>query len=311
MRVGHGGGADEQRTCASRARLSRCRATRYLKLSTVARRPTGPRAWNLPVAMPISPPKPNSPPSANWVEALCSRMALSISVKKRCRRSRVLGDDRLGMMRAVVADMGDGRADIVDDLHRDDRRPRIRCASPPRSRAWRRGRAPRRSRRRGSRSPLAIRASMTGFRCVADHVLVDQQRFGRAADAGAAHLGVERDLTRHVELGGLVDEGVAEALEVGENRHARFVLDARHQRLAAARHDHVDDCRRGPRSISPTAARSVVGTSWMASAAGPAASRPCDAGRRGWRAVRVRLSEPPRRITALPDLSVRARRHRR
>src|SRR5690606_7519930 len=45
--------------------------------------PTGPRAWNLPVAMPISPPKPNSPPSANCVEALWRRMALSISVKKR------------------------------------------------------------------------------------------------------------------------------------------------------------------------------------------------------------------------------------
>jgi hypothetical protein len=40
---------------------------------------TGPRACSLPVAMPISAPNPNSPPSANWVEALCSTMALSTS----------------------------------------------------------------------------------------------------------------------------------------------------------------------------------------------------------------------------------------
>ena len=39
--------------------------------------PTGPRACSLPVEMPISAPMPNSPPSANWVEALTSTMALS------------------------------------------------------------------------------------------------------------------------------------------------------------------------------------------------------------------------------------------
>src|SRR6185437_6100216 len=56
--------------------------TRYLKLVSCSM-PTGPRACILPVAMPISPPKPNSPPSANCVEALCKRIAESISLKKR------------------------------------------------------------------------------------------------------------------------------------------------------------------------------------------------------------------------------------
>ena len=46
--------------------------------------PTGPRAWNFPVAMPISAPKPNSPPSANWVEALCSTIAESTSLRNFC-----------------------------------------------------------------------------------------------------------------------------------------------------------------------------------------------------------------------------------
>src|SRR5262249_34845916 len=50
--------------------------TRYLKLVNCST-PTGPRAWKRPVAMPISAPKPNSPPSANWVEALCNTIAES------------------------------------------------------------------------------------------------------------------------------------------------------------------------------------------------------------------------------------------
>src|SRR5262249_61089765 len=52
--------------------------TRYLKLVNCST-PTGPRAWKRPVAMPISAPKPNSPPSANWVEALCNTIAESTS----------------------------------------------------------------------------------------------------------------------------------------------------------------------------------------------------------------------------------------
>src|SRR5690606_30984886 len=57
--------------------------TKYLNEQSCSS-PTGPRAWNLPVAMPISPPKPNSPPSANCVEALCMTMAESTSERKRC-----------------------------------------------------------------------------------------------------------------------------------------------------------------------------------------------------------------------------------
>src|SRR4051794_38644658 len=53
---------------------------RYLKLVNCST-PTGPRACSLPVAMPISAPKPNSPPSANWVEALCRTIAESTSLR--------------------------------------------------------------------------------------------------------------------------------------------------------------------------------------------------------------------------------------
>ena len=60
-----------------------------------------------------------------------------------------------------------------------------------------------------------------------------------------------------------------------------------------------------PRSISPTASRSVVGTIWIEASGRPAALRP--ATRQAWMARdECALSEPPRRITALPDLSVSA-----
>ena len=47
-------------------------------------------------------------------------------------------------------------------------------------------------------------------------------------------------MLRHVEIGSLVDVDVADAFEMREYGHARFFLHARHEVLAAARHDHVD-----------------------------------------------------------------------
>src|SRR5690606_15152661 len=71
-------------------------------------------------------------------------------------------------------------------------------------------------------------------------VLVDQQRLGGAADAGAPHLGVDGDLHRHVEPCRAVDIGVADALEVGEDGDARLFLDAGDECFAAAGDDDVD-----------------------------------------------------------------------
>ena len=56
-----------------------------------------------------------------------------------------------------------------------------------------------------------------------------------------------------------------------------------------------------PASISPTAARSRVGTSWIAASGRSAAASPSASA--AWIAWFERwLSEPPRRITALPAL---------
>ena len=69
---------------------------------------------------------------------------------------------------------------------------------------------------------------------------VHQQRLGGTADAGAAHLGVGQDGARHGRVGTGVDVGVAEPLGMGEHRHPRLRQHARHQPLAAARDDEVD-----------------------------------------------------------------------
>src|SRR5258707_15468986 len=57
--------------------------TTYLKVVSCSA-PTGPRACILPVPMPISAPMPNSPPSANCVEALCITIAESRAERNRC-----------------------------------------------------------------------------------------------------------------------------------------------------------------------------------------------------------------------------------
>ena len=190
--------------------------------------------------MPISAPKPNSPPSANWVEALCSTIAESTSSRNRRGGGRVLGHDRIGVVRAVVVDMRDRLVDAVDDLGRDDRVVDIRCPSRRRSPASPADRLVCTASSPRTSQPASISISTSGFSVRRRAGAIDQQGFGRAADAGTAHLGVQHDRLRHVEIGGAIDIDVVDAFQMREHRHARFGLDARDQALAAARHDHVD-----------------------------------------------------------------------
>jgi hypothetical protein len=102
---------------------------------------------------------------------------------------------------------------------------------------------------------------------------VDQQRLGGAADAGAAQLGVQHDRARHVEVGGAIHVDVADALEVADHRHARLLLHARDEALAAARHDHVDVVGHAGEHVADGRAV-LVGTSWMQASGRPAARSP-------------------------------------
>jgi hypothetical protein len=53
---------------------------------------------------------------------------------------------------------------------------------------------------------------------------VDQQRLGRSADAGAAHLGVQDQRARFGEIGPRVHISVADAFEMREHGHTRLRL---------------------------------------------------------------------------------------
>ena len=90
-RVGHWGGSiwatDRRGTAAftgsARSWAGLAGAAHHVLERGQLLHPDGPRACSRPVAMPISAPMPNSPPSANWVDALCSTMALSRRARKR------------------------------------------------------------------------------------------------------------------------------------------------------------------------------------------------------------------------------------
>ena len=88
--------------------------------------------------------------------------------------------------------------------------------------------------------PAAISASTSGASRRSALGAIDEQRLGGAADAGAAHLGIDDDFQRLFEIGRLVDIDVHHALEMREHRHARLALHALDEALAAARHDHVE-----------------------------------------------------------------------
>ena len=68
---------------------------------------------------------------------------------------------------------------------------------------------------------------------------VDEQRLGRVADAGALHLGVDRDRDRPGRVGGRVDVDVAVAAGGRQHRDPRALEQQLLQRLAAAGDDDV------------------------------------------------------------------------
>ena len=71
-------------------------------------RPDRPPRVQAPVAMPISAPKPNSPPSANWVEAFHMDDRAIDAVEEGLGGLLILGDDRFGVASAVGGDVIDG-----------------------------------------------------------------------------------------------------------------------------------------------------------------------------------------------------------
>ena len=118
-------------------------------------------------------------------------MALSRSWKKWSTAAWIAGDDALGVPGAVARDVLDGLLHAGDDADRDDR---VEILGAPVLLGCRPG-------TRIARADLGIAAQFAagGHQRVGDGlvvrgeaVAVDEQRLGRAAYAGAAHLGVQR-----------------------------------------------------------------------------------------------------------------------
>ena len=164
--------------------------TTYL-VDVISGSPIGPRACSFWVVMPISAPKPNSPPSVNRVDALTRTAAESTSAANRRAAARSLGDDRLGVAGGPAADVldrlvevgDDGRGDVEGEVlgrpvlvggrHHPVVRREGRVAVDGHAGVLQRGDDPRQE--------------------LVGDVGVHEQRLGGVADAGALGLGVEHD----------------------------------------------------------------------------------------------------------------------
>jgi hypothetical protein len=166
-------------------------------------------------------------------------MALSTSLRNRAAASAVAGDDAVGVVRSVARYVLHGFINAADGSGGDDA---VEELVAPVGRGGRDGcfGHGRNCFVGAYLATLFTQGSNDGGGMGFHDVAMDQQAFGGPAHAGAAHLGVDDDAHSHVEVSGLVDIDVADAFKMREHRHARFGLDAAHQRLAAARHDQVN-----------------------------------------------------------------------
>ena len=266
--------------------------------------PTGPRACMRPVAMPISAPKPNSPPSANWVEALCRTMAESTSSRtappRRCPRSRCSRCDA-----SRRSDMVDRRVETSTTLTVMIA-SRYSVPSPLRSPASRANRPLARPRRRARAAGLDQRVDRFPKQACGRR-RDDQQRLGRAATP------VRRILAFTTIFSALSRSAADRRTHAQRLRDGRTPAPAprvtRSTRLFPPRGTMTSSAPPRPSSISPTASRAAKGASVIAASGSPASFKP--ATRQAWIAADERkLSEPPRSTTALPLLRQSAPRQR-
>ena len=153
------------------------------------------------------------------------------------------GHDRIGVLAAVGGDMGDGAIDAGDFGNAGDG---VEILGVPIL--------------RGGRQDAGIERL---HRCIAAHFArplqqrrhqsllqrsgrrsIDQQRLHRSAHRRAAQLAVDHDRHGLFGIGAGIDIDMVDAIQMRQHRHPRLLLHARHQPLAAARDDHVDQAMR-------------------------------------------------------------------
>ena len=176
--------------------------------------------------------------------------ARRIDLAQEARRGGVrIGDDRVGVMRAVALDVSDRLVERSDDLDADDRgQVFLAPVGLGRGDEVRAGHAI----QQGERGRIAAHLDALLCEHRADrrqepgrHVGMHEQRLGSVARAQLLRLGVVDDGQRHRQIGRRVDIDVAVAVEVLQHRYPGLARDALDQPLAAARNDEVDRFGRG------------------------------------------------------------------
>ena len=127
---------------------------------------------------------------------------------------------------------------------------------------------------------------------------IEENALCSAANAGAPHLRVQRNPARPRPVGSGIHINVANAFKVGEHR-TRASRCTRSTRLQPPRGTRTSTAPSQPARSSRTASRSGVRTIWTAASGRPADNNPLT--KHSCIAAELRiLSEPPRRIAALP-----------
>ncbi len=182
---------------------------------------------------------PNSAPSANCVDALCSTMALSTSA-----RNRSAAAASSVMMQSVCCEpycpmcaMAASRSSTTRTAMMASRYSLYQSCSSAGFDSRVGTRAQRIAAHLAARRQQRLHQRRQMRRA---HVAIDQQRLRRAAHAGAAHFRIQHDTFRHRQICIAMHIHVANAFEVPDHRHARFLAHARNQIFSAARHDDID-----------------------------------------------------------------------
>ena len=190
--------------------------------------------------MPISAPRPSSPPSLKRVLALTMTAELSTSATNRRAAARSRGEDGLGVARAVPGDVGDGRVDRVDDGDGEDL---VEVFGVPVAGLG--GDHGRHERPAGVVAAELDPGINEGLRDAGEEAgggrAVDEQGLDGVADPGALGLGVDDDADGRVGIDACIDVDVAVAGVVFQDGHPRLGGDAADQALAAAGDGQVDE----------------------------------------------------------------------
>ena len=143
--------------------------------------------------MPISAlPRPYSPPSAKRVEALMSTLAESTSAANLRGGGKIIGDDGIGVLTAVLRNVGDGFVDARHLLDGDDVVEKFPCPSRHLGRVWR----PAAGQVKTGPSRISTFFSTEGGgdprQDFAGNILVNKQTFLGVAQRHAIYLGCSR-----------------------------------------------------------------------------------------------------------------------